>query len=94
MGEPQLIDFWYQICGVSADATVEASRLSSLQMPAKWSQVTHASDQVIKSESFHDPSSMLKNSIELSIKLMKTLTYSPQINIHSKTQEQWNGGDM
>ena len=65
---------------------VEASWLSSLQMPAKWSQVTHASDQVIKNESVHDPSSMLKNSIELLTKLMKTLTYSSQINIHNKTQ--------
>ena len=81
MGEPQLIDFWYQICGDSADATVEASRLSSLQMPAKWSQVTDASDQVIKSESFYDPTSMHNTSIEPATKLRRIFTHCSQINV-------------
>ena len=40
---------------------VEGSRLSSLQKPAMWSQVTHASDLVTKNESFHDPTSMHNN---------------------------------
>ena len=67
---PLSTDFWYHICGVRANGwgiqnalTSEASHVFSSY---------HASDQVTKTQKFHDTTSMVKHSVEQVTKLRKT----------------------
>ena len=81
---------WAALCPLTFDPMsvelvpmpqAEGSRLSWLQMPATWSQVTYDSNQLTKSESFYDPTSMHNTSIEPVTKLRKIFTHCSQINI-------------
>lgn len=94
VGTPLSIDFWDRICGVSACAAGWGIKTLLTSDASHAVRVTHTSDQVTKSGSFHGPTSMLNISIELATELRKTYTYCPQNNIQEKTQKQCNGRAM
>ena len=71
---------------------VEGSILSWLQMSAMCSRVTRALDQVTKSGSFHDPTSMLNNN--RTGQRAQEDSYCSKVNVQDKTQEPRTGGDV
>ena len=83
-GRALSIDFWYHICGVSANATgwvintVLTSDASHVVLPY------YASDKETEICTSHDPNSMLKNSIEPETKLRNSLTCHPHFKVQDK----------
>ena len=71
---------------------VEGSILSWLQISAMCSRVTHALDQVTKSGSFHDPTSMLNNN--RTGERAQEDSYCSKVKVQDKTQEPRTGGDV
>lgn len=91
VGTPLSIDFWDRTCGVSACAAGWGIKTLLTSDASHAVRVTHTSDQVTKSGSFHGPTSMLNISIKPATELMKPYTYCPRNNIQEKTQKRWNG---